>query len=212
MTGRKRKSKPPRAGRKKYILKPRSAAAAARRTRLRPGSAPEPSLDAPPSAPACADAGPAWIPAPTVKNSVKLACASLSGDIIRVSNRGARGIVECWDPDIIVFPALSDPAPDTWPREYELAWMRPCGPDEPACAQGPFCQGFQLATVLPPPQSGCFALPVFVSPAQKSYWGACILCARLAHTRNGAQARPWAHDRPFRITELEYSDGRIVFS
>lgn len=209
-----RKRKPrrqPSAVPKKTILKPR-AAPAAKRSKTLPAAAPEITLDGFQNEYCAMDKRP-WMPLPTIKNKTKVACATFAGDILRAANRGARGIFDAWDPSLVIFPAQSDPDPDSWPAEYELGWMRAVQDGEAACAQGAFCQGHQLAAILPCPHGG-FTLPIFVSPRYKTYWDACILCARVGHALNqyrGHKERPWAHARPFRATELEYGRNCLGF-
>ncbi len=130
---------------------------------------------------------------------------TLAGDVKRAVNRGSSANVEMWSPDI-AYALPKNTQAITFP-EYEEAGMR-ARADAPPCRLGRLCQGRTLSSLLPHP-CGTFVLPLFTAHTGATFSGLCILCLRLAWTRDVIEGRPWQPMKdmqPFAVSKLRYGE------
>lgn len=145
---------------------------------------------------------------PAADVAEKQLCETLAGDLQRSYKQGSSATVDLWSPRFAFLPPQCARAPEPHLPEYELAFMGPAG-DRAPCRLGRLCQGHLLATLMP---GRGFTLPVYVSPAGRTYAALCILCLRLAVTVAERPHAELANLRPFCVRELEYFEGGIRFA
>lgn len=128
---------------------------------------------------------------------------TLAGDVKRAMGRGTSTNTDVWSPWIAY--AIPKTTHEPCFKEYEESFMQP-RPEFPPCRLGRLCQGHTLTTLLPAPCGG-FTLPVFKTLKGTTFSGLCVLCLKVAWTRDVHEGRAWQPVkgmRPFKLTELEY--------
>lgn len=148
----------------------------------------------------------------SVETIARQAKETLAGDIHRLVKQGISPNVDVWTPFLVHLPPFDTPDHllEKITPFYESLFMV-AGQGENLCRMGFLCQG-QLMAGLHKNAIG-FTLVRFETPKKRRFTDLCVICLRLAVTRNRLEGRPhvvYTGMRPFHVCNFKYERNGVI--